>query len=131
MSVMRSRALGLALGFAADRLVGAPQRWHPVAGFGQVAGALERRFYADSRARGALHTALLVGAAAYAGRRLGHGTVPTAVATWVVLGGRSLDREASAVQALLDAGRLDEARQRLTHLVGRDTSRLDEGGVAR
>jgi len=131
MSVWRSRALGLALGFAADRLAGDPQRWHPVAGFGQLSDALERRLHADSRARGALHVALLVGAAAYAGRRLGDGTVPTAAATWVVLGGRSLDREAAAVQELLDAGRLDDARRRLTHLVGRDTSRLDEGEVAR
>jgi adenosylcobinamide-phosphate synthase len=121
----------MALGFAADRLVGDPQRWHPVAGFGQAAGLLERGLYADSRARGAVHVTLLVGAATYAGRRLGDSTLPTAVATWVVLGGRSLDREAAAVQDLLDAGRVDAARQRLTHLVGRDTSRLDEGEVAR
>jgi adenosylcobinamide-phosphate synthase len=126
-----SRALGLALGFAADHLVGDPRRWHPVAGFGQAAGALERRLHADSRARGAVHVALLVGAAAYAGRRLGDGTLPTAVATWAVLGGRSLDREAAAVQALLDTDQLEAARRRLTHLVGRDTSRLDEGEVAR
>jgi adenosylcobinamide-phosphate synthase len=48
-----------------------------------------------------------------------------------VLGGRSLDREAAAVQALLDAGDLPGARRRLTHLVGRDTSGLDEAGIAR
>jgi len=126
-----SRALGLALGFAADWLLGDPQRWHPVAGFGRTAAALERPLHADSRARGAAHVALLVGAAAYAGRRLGDGTLPTAAATWAVLGGRSLDREAAAVQELLDTGELDAARQRLTHLVGRDTSSLDEGEVAR
>jgi adenosylcobinamide-phosphate synthase len=126
-----SRALGLALGFAADRLVGDPRRWHPVAGFGRVAGAVEQRWYADSRARGAVHVALLAGAAAYAGRRLGDGTLPTAAATWVVLGGRSLDRETAAVQALLDDGRLVEARHRLTHLVGRDITHLDESEVAR
>ena len=126
-----SRALGLALGFAADWLLGDPQRWHPVAGFGRTAAALERPLHADSRARGAAHVALLVGAVAYAGRRLGDGTLPTAAATWAVLGGRSLDREAAAVQELLDTGELDAARQRLTHLVGRDTSSLDEGEVAR
>ena len=38
-----SRALGLALGFAADRLVGDPARVHPVAGFGRTAAWLERR----------------------------------------------------------------------------------------
>jgi adenosylcobinamide-phosphate synthase len=126
-----SRALGLALGFAADRLLGDPRRWHPVAGFGGVAGALEQRWYADSRARGAVHVAVLVAGATLAGRRLGDGTLATAAATWVVLGGRSLDREAAAVQGLLDDGRLVDARQRLTHLVGRDTTGLDEGEVAR
>jgi adenosylcobinamide-phosphate synthase len=34
---MRSRALGLALGYAADRLLGDPRRCHPVAGFGSAA----------------------------------------------------------------------------------------------
>jgi len=131
LNLWQNRALGLALGFAADRLLGDPPRWHPVAGFGQTASLLERRLHADSRARGALHVTLLVGAATYAGRRLGDGTLPTAAATWVVLGGRSLDREAAAVGELLDAGRLGDARQRLTHLVGRDTARLDEGEVAR
>jgi adenosylcobinamide-phosphate synthase len=51
--------------------------------------------------------------------------------TWAVLGGTSLEREAHAVATLLDEGRLPEARQRLTHLVGRDTSQLDENEIAR
>ena len=38
-----SRALGLVVGYAADRLLGDPFRWHPVAGFGRVATALESR----------------------------------------------------------------------------------------
>jgi adenosylcobinamide-phosphate synthase len=126
-----SRPIGLVLGFAADRLLGDPPRWHPVAGFGRVAGALERRWYADSRARSAVHVAALVAGATLAGRRVGDGTLATAAATWVVLGGRSLDREAAAVQALLDDGRLEDARLRLTHLVGRDTTDLDEGEIAR
>jgi adenosylcobinamide-phosphate synthase len=57
------RALGLVLGYAADRILGDPERLHPVAGFGAVAATLERRLYADSRARGVAHTGLLVGAA--------------------------------------------------------------------
>ena len=55
----------------------------------------------------------------------------TALATWAVLGGASLEREALAVSHLLASGHLPEARQRLTHLVGRDTRSLDEGEIAR
>jgi adenosylcobinamide-phosphate synthase len=124
------RLLGLAIGFAADRLLGDPGRWHPVAGFGRAAAVLERRTYADRRINGVLHVTILVGATAGSGVRR-TGVAATALATWTVLGGRSLDSEAAAVQALLAAGDLPAARQRLTHLVGRDTGRLDEAGVAR
>lgn len=128
-----SRALGLALGFTADRVLGDPRRFHPVAGFGTAAAALESRMYADSRARGVAYTSVLVGGAialgAFAERR-GPSTLLTAVATWAVLGGRSLEREAEAVVAFLPHD-LPGARNRLTHLVGRDTRSLDEGEVAR
>ncbi|WP_407940053.1 cobalamin biosynthesis protein [Nocardiopsis coralli] len=134
-----ARAAGLLLGYAADRVLGDPRRFHPVAGFGTAAAALERRLYADSRARGAVHTSVLVGAAAgigaaaeraTEGRPLARAAV-TAVATWAVLGGRSLEREATAVQDLLDEGDLPGARERLRSLVGRDTSTLDASQVAR
>ena len=118
--------VGLVLGFAADRAWGDPARWHPVAGFGRAATTLERISYGDRRTPGVVHVGLLVGGAALLGAR-----TPVALATWAVLGGRSLDREAEAVQRLLESGDLPGARQRLTHLVGRDTSTLDEAGVAR
>ncbi|QWF20142.1 cobalamin biosynthesis protein [Nocardioides sp. LMS-CY] len=130
MTPLSGRLLGLTAGFAADRVLGDPARWHPVAGFGRAAAALERLTYADRRGAGAVHVAILVGATTSVGVRRA-GPVATAIATWVVLGGRSLDREAAAVQAHLAAGDLPAAQQRLTHLVGRDTSELDEAGVAR
>jgi adenosylcobinamide-phosphate synthase len=128
-----SRALGLIIGYAADRLLGDPQRWHPVAGFGSTAAALERRTYADRRAAGVVHVAVLVGGALALGRIADrHGsTLTTAAATWVALGGTSLDREGAAVDRLLVAGDLEGARRRLTHLVGRDTSQLDASEIAR
>ena len=46
-------------------------------------------------------------------------------------GGTSLDREAAEVGRLLAEGDLPRARQQLTHLVGRDTTRLDEAEVVR
>lgn len=82
---------------------------------------------------------MLVGSAAALGtaaelstrRRAVAHTAATATATWAVLGGRSLDREAAAVQALLDAEDLPGARRRLTHLVGRRTAELAGDEVAR
>ena len=134
-----SRALGLALGLRDDRCVADPRRVPPVALFGGAAAALEGRTYADSRARGGVHLALLAGAVAGGGlglelRTRNHPvahTLVTAAATWTVLGGTSLGREAAAVHDLLAAGDLPGARRRLTHLVGRDTSALDEAEVAR
>ncbi|WP_174552944.1 cobalamin biosynthesis protein, partial [Nocardia amamiensis] len=57
-----STAVGLLLGFALDRVFGDPGRWHPVAGFGSAATALEAVTYADRRAAGLVHEALAVGA---------------------------------------------------------------------
>jgi adenosylcobinamide-phosphate synthase len=134
-----ARAAGLAAGFAADRLLGDPRRWHPVAGFGVLAAGLERRVYADRRTRGVLHAAVLVGGAAALGgtaerftaRRPLLRAFVTALATWAVLGGRSLEREALAVHRHVAESDLAAARQRLTHLVGRDTAALPESEIAR
>lgn len=132
---MNARAVGLLLGYAADRVLGDPRRFHPVAGFGTAALSVERLLYADSRARGVAHIAVLVGGVVALGvvaeRRGSAQVVSTALATWAVLGGRSLEREAVAVHAHLQAGDLPAARQRLTYLVGRDTENLDESEVAR
>ncbi|WP_051485419.1 cobalamin biosynthesis protein [Nocardioides sp. J54] len=134
-----SRSSGLLLGFAADRLLGDPRRGHPVAAFGTVAARLERSLHADSRARGVLYTSLLVGGCAALGvgveratrgRPVLHAAV-TAAATWTVLGGRSLEREALAVHRFLDEDDLDGARHRLTYLVGRDTSSLSPQQITR
>jgi adenosylcobinamide-phosphate synthase len=134
-----ARAAGLLAGYAADRLAADPRRWHPVAGFGAAASRLERHLYRDSRRRGVAHAAVLAGGAAALGaaaesaarRSPAARALVTAAATWTVLGGRSLEREAAAVRDLLAAGDLPGARERLTHLVGRDTSRLDGAGIAR
>lgn len=136
---MRSRAIGLVLGFAADRVLGDPARLHPVAGFGRVAGDLERRLWADDRRTGAAYTAILVGGTGAAGllaerltrdRPVSRAAL-TAVTTWAVIGGRSLGREAQHVSAWLEADNLPAAREQLTHLVGRDPSHLDAEEISR
>jgi adenosylcobinamide-phosphate synthase len=138
---MRSsaRAAGLLLGYTADLYYADPRRGHPVAGFGKAASALRKAAYADSRPAGVAYTAVLVAGAAGIGlraERLGRrnpllGAGLTAVATWAVLGGTSLRREAGAIGESLEAGDLAAARERLPHLCGRDPSRLDEDQIAR
>ena len=59
------------------------------------------------------------------------GTALTAAATWTVLGGTSLRREASAIGESLAAGDLAAARERLPHLCGRDPRGLDADQIAR
>ncbi|MEV0290466.1 cobalamin biosynthesis protein [Kribbella sp. NPDC050820] len=134
-----SRALGLVLGFAADRVLGDPRRYHPVAGFGQVATRLEKRRYGNSRAAGAAYTGALVGTAVAGGalverltrnRPIVH-TLVTAAATWTVLGARSLDREAEHMAALLEEKDIPAARSRLSHLCARDATDLEADELAR
>ncbi|MFE2509029.1 cobalamin biosynthesis protein [Streptomyces naganishii] len=55
----------------------------------------------------------------------------TAVATWAVVGGTSLAREARAIGRALEAGDVEAARARLPHLCGRDPQALDADGIAR
>ncbi|WP_432955257.1 cobalamin biosynthesis protein [Micromonospora haikouensis] len=138
-SIAVANAAGLVAGYALDSLLGDPRRWHPVAGFGRAAGALERRVYRPDRAAGAAFTALavgvpvLVGAAATVGTR--HRPVARAVlvaaATWTVLGGRTLRHEAKVMGRALRGGDVPAARRRLGHLCGRDPSTLDEPELAR
>ncbi|ANH40250.1 cobalamin biosynthesis protein [Nocardioides dokdonensis FR1436] len=135
----RGRAVGLALGYGLDRALADPARWHPVAGFGTLAARLEQTTYADRRSAGVVHVALLVGAGVAVGAAAEHGArhrpvaqaLLTAAATWTVLGGTTLDREAAAVGRLLEEGRLPEARTQVARLVGRDTRTLEVAEVAR
>jgi adenosylcobinamide-phosphate synthase len=132
-------AAGLALGAAADLLLADPRRGHPVAGFGQAAAALERRLWRDSRAAGAGYALLAVGTATGLGTALHRltaahpvaRTAVTAVVTWAVLGGTSLDRAATTMAGHLDAGDLPAARVHLPTLAGRDPRDLGEPELVR
>jgi adenosylcobinamide-phosphate synthase len=122
---MRGRAAGLAAGMVADWWLGDPRRWHPVAGFGRLAGAA----YALTLAGG-------VGAAAgAAGRRVrpwpaGEALLVAGV-TWTALGGRSLAAAGMELGAAVRGGELERARRLAPTLVGRDPSGLDAAGLCR
>lgn len=127
------------MGYLADAAFGDPRRGHPVAGFGRLAGLLERCCYADERVAGAGYTAVLVGGAVGLGvlaeRAAGHRPVLvtglTALATWAVLGGTSLARHGTALADELRAADDGAARARIPALCGRDPNLLDAAGMAR
>ncbi|QRP48043.1 cobalamin biosynthesis protein [Amycolatopsis sp. FDAARGOS 1241] len=132
-------AAGLITGYVADAVFGDPRRGHPVALFGRAAGALERRWWADSKPRGAAYAAVCAGAATGLGvatqlatrRRPVARFAFTAAATWAVLGGRGLAAEGREMARLLDADGIPAARARLSHLCARDASELDPAELAR
>jgi adenosylcobinamide-phosphate synthase len=143
-------AYGAAAGLLGDLLLGDPRRGHPVALFGRAAGGVERVLWRDNRAWGALHTAVCAGGAVALGACAARAvrafatasgasttastvasTALTGVATWVVVGGTSLAREARAIGRALQAGDAETARLRLPHLCGRDPEGLDADGIAR
>jgi adenosylcobinamide-phosphate synthase len=123
----------VATGVVADWVVGDPRRWHPVAGFGSVAGALERRWWRPSRSAGAAYVTVLVGgtaaAAAVVDRGLGRRPVARALllglVTWAALGGRSLAEAGRRLSGAVRGGDLDAARRLAPTLVGRDPTGLD------
>jgi adenosylcobinamide-phosphate synthase len=134
-----ANAAGLLAGALLDAALGDPRRWHPVAGYGRAAAALERRMYAPTAAAGARYVAVAVGvptaAAALAGaatrRRPVARAALVAATTWAVLGSTSLRREGAAMATALDDGDLAAARDRLPHLCGRDPSALEPPELAR
>jgi len=132
-------AVGVAVGAVLDHVVPDPRRGHPVALYGRFAAALERRLYAPTRPRGVLYAAVAVGVPVVASvavdrltrRRPVLRAAATAVATWAVVGGASLRREAGAMHELLAADDLPGARERLSHLCGRDPAGLQSPALAR
>lgn len=116
-----------------DRLLGEPRRLHPLVGFGTLAAAIEKRLNRRSIPSGLIGWALAVlpwVALAFALRPLAPFAVDVAL-LYFALGAQSLGEHAEAVARPLAAGHLDEARQRVGWMVSRDTTQLDESGVAK
>jgi adenosylcobinamide-phosphate synthase len=133
-------ARGLVLGYLLDACLGDPRRHHPVAAYGALVWRLERRMHAPARTRGVVFWCVCVAAPVAASAlpaRLhgpptrGRGTLLTAMATWAVLGQRSLVREGLRLADALRLHDLGEARGRLPALCGRGPSSLDRQQLAR
>ncbi|MDD2885159.1 MAG: adenosylcobinamide-phosphate synthase CbiB [Dechloromonas sp.] len=116
-----------------DQWLGEARRYHPLVGFGQLAHAIERRLNRQTIRSGILAWALVVlpfVALACALRPLAPFAVDVLL-LYFSLGARSLAEHAVAVATPLQAGQLDQARQRVGWMVSRETSSLDSSGVAK
>lgn len=134
-----SLALGALAGVVLDRLLGEPRGWHPLVGFGRLAGALEARFNpggSGNRIQGLLAWALAV--LPWVALAWALGALFPALA-WILdiallafaLGGRSLDEHLLAVARPLAQGELAAARSAVGRIVSRDTARLKDEGIAK
>ena len=132
-------ASGLIGGAIADAITGDPARGHPVALFGQLMTAVERRVYADRTSHGIAYAAggvllgagpLLVAARLTRASPAGRAAV-TAATAWAVIASRSLSAAARRIGSALEAGDLARARAALPSLCGRDPQDLDSAGITR
>lgn len=142
----------IALGaLAIDAAVGWPERLHactghPVGAFARIIDACEARWNRPShrparRWTGGMATLLLLlmvaGASGWAAEgliRAGMGRwawIGLALAAWPALAQRSLFDHVTPVVRALEADDLSAARNAVGRIVGRDTARLDQAGIAR
>ena len=137
----------LCIGFCIDLIVGDPHGFpHPVVGIGRLIFLLERLFRrllpktkGGEIAAGAciwvltvLISAGLPAALLYGAQKLSVWLrlALESVMCWQILATKSLRDESMKVFSALRGGTLDEARQAVSMIVGRDTAQLDEKGVA-
>jgi len=122
-----ARPLGAALGLVVDRVLGEPpDHVHPVAAFGRLMGRVEQRVYRDDARAGVAYA----GAGTAIGLGVGALTHSTTAAVAAMSAGRMLRVTARSIAGHLCGGDLVTARAALPALVGRETSTLDESGVA-
>lgn len=128
--------LAMLLALVLDAVFGEPRRFHPLVGFGSLAGAAERWLHADRRLAGVAAWAVVVlpPVALLCGLR----AVSPPPAVFVVdvlvlyfaLGRHSLGEHARPVAAALDEGDLPRARAAVGRMVSRDTDALDASRIA-
>ena len=146
---MKLRLLALPLGFLLDLLLGDPHALpHPVQGMGLLIRFLERglrrllpKTPKGERTAGALLWLLTVGLSwllpwlllRFCRRYAGPwpALLLESFMCWQILAAKSLRSESMKVYRALKEGTPAEARRAVSMIVGRDTERLDEAGVAR
>lgn len=123
-------------GLLLDRWLGEPRRWHPLVGFGRLADGNERLWRCGApghpignRVRGIVAWAMVVVPFVLAASWIAHPLLD-ALLLWFALGGKSLGDHARAIAAPLATGDLPTARNAVGMIVSRDTTQLDDVGVA-
>ena len=121
------RSAATAAGLLASRVAPeVPDHLHPVARFGQRMTEVEEHLWRDDHRAGVAYAGVGVVLGAFAGRA----SPSTALTVAVCAAGAQLRQAASTVAGRLETGDLDGAREALSSLVGRDTSALDDRGIA-
>lgn len=134
-----SLALSCLAGVALDALLGEPKRAHPLVLFGRLADRLEQHFNGPAargwRSHGVTAWCLAVLPLTMLAWLLsllpGVGWLVEIGLLYLALGLRSLGEHLLPVARALRLGDLSEARRWVGYIVSRDTSGLDEQGVAR
>ncbi len=131
-------ALLMLAGVLLDLLLGEARRWHPLVGFGNLAGAIERRLNRGRRrfARGALAwLAAVAPATALAAWICGAAGWPALAAhaalLYFCIGLRSLREHNLPIGAALLRGELAEARLLTARIVSRDTGHAGAADLAK
>lgn len=136
---LTATALACVIAVVLDRLLGEPRRWHPLVGFGWLAGRLEARLNRPGSApvwRG-LVAVLLAVVPLTAAAALVFALLPpsgqlvwASVVLWLALSLRGLTEHGEAVAIPLAAGELAQARCQVGRIVSRQAEALDDRGVA-
>jgi adenosylcobinamide-phosphate synthase len=118
-----------------DRVLGEPQRFHPLVGFGWLARRVEQMCYGSSYLRGAVAVCVLLLPLVVLAEFVQHieyiGLFCSVLMLYFAIAPRSLREHAERVSAACANNDLPAARIAVSMMVSRDTMQLDETGVAR
>ena len=118
-----------------DRWLGELQHWHPLVGFGWLARRVEQMLYSVSFVRGiaalCMVTLPFIALAAWLQSLEIVGMLCSVLLLYLAIAPRSLREHAECVSFACAANDLPAARTAVGMMVSRDTSQLNEEGVAR
>lgn len=121
-----------------DALLGEPKRWHPLVGFGWLAGRLERRLNKGTsplslRIIGLASWLVLLLPATALGYIASHSTIgwlADVILLYFSIGAHSLFLHARQIYLPLSQHNLTDARHAVSMIVSRDTTQLNETEIA-